>query len=67
MPTPITFEITSGLTSSAASPASAIAASVPFGVAPLAAMWNGTLARVGSSGPVAVTMSNPGTSHSMRT
>ena len=65
-PTPITFAITSGLTSSAESPASTIATSVPFGRAPLTAMWNGTLARVGSSAPVAVTISKPGTPESMR-
>src|ERR1700687_2696102 len=65
MPRPSTLAMTSGLTSSAASPASAIATSVPFGLAPLTAMWNGMLARVGSSGPVEATMSKPDMGNSM--
>src|SRR5260370_28408700 len=58
--------MTSGLTSRAASPARAIATSVPFGVAPLAAVWNAMLARVGSSGPAEVTIRRPGTGTSMK-
>ena len=51
MPRPKTLAMTSGLSSSAASPANATAHAVPAGVAPLQAMWNGMLARVGSSAP----------------
>src|SRR5206468_3203555 len=65
-PRPTTLAITSGFISSAASPASAIATSVPAGLAPLTAMWNGTLARVGSCGPAEVTINSPGTATSMR-
>src|SRR5213593_680230 len=53
-PRPTTLAITWGLTSGAASPASAIATSVPAGRAPLTAGWSGTLARVGSDSPASV-------------
>src|SRR6266571_6908923 len=60
-PWPITLAVMSGFKSSVASPASAIATSVPAGRAPLTAMWNGMLARVGSVEPLAATIRRPGT------
>src|SRR5713226_10530577 len=51
----------SGLRSSVASPARAIATSTLAGVAPLTAMWKGMLARVGSVDPLAATIRSPGT------
>src|SRR5712691_6989537 len=51
----------SGLRSSVASPARATATWTLAGVAPLTAMWNGMLARVGSVGPLAATIRSPGT------
>src|ERR1700680_1258107 len=64
-PSPKTLAMTSGLRSSAESPANAIAHSVFAGPAPLQAMWNAMLARVGSSGPAAVTIKSPDTTSSM--
>src|SRR2546428_158906 len=56
MPTPGTLWPTSRLSTSVASPASATAHSCPAGIAPFRAIWKGTLARVGSRGPVLVTI-----------
>src|SRR5919201_3040498 len=58
MPTPRTFLYTSGFRISAPSPAKATATSVPPFTAPLSAMCSGTLARVGSLGPVLVVISS---------
>src|SRR5438132_913731 len=54
MPTPRTLLCKSGFRTSAPSPANAIATSVPPLTAPLSAICRGTLARVGSPGPVLV-------------
>ena len=58
MPTPRIASAAPGRATEVASPASAMAASTPEAAAPLAAMWKGMLARVGSSGPVLEVMSS---------